>query len=243
MISFVFYFSGERLDNLEQTLRFLNKNEDLKNKEVILVCNDRIETEASNEYRGPKYKLFNLKLKSYMKPKMCNFGVDKATHDIVALLDGDRILPNRYFEKNAKKLNKKEFISTLVLHKLLGDYNDKDIELKNYEYVEELKSKTCQHHKKNLFSGNTLFYKKDYLDSGGMDESFVGYGYADNDMTMNIVSKGYTVKWNNDIELHLNHSKSFLYKSHLIEKPADFEKISRSNLEKLKHKWKSHKFF
>jgi predicted glycosyltransferase involved in capsule biosynthesis len=237
MISFVFYFSSKRLENLEQTLRFLDKNEDLKNKEVILVCNDSI----NKDFKIPNYKIFNLNLDSYMKPKMCNFGVDKSTCDIVALLDSDRILPNRYFEKNAKELNKKEFVSTLVLHKLLENYSDNDIELNNYKYVEEIKSKRFKFFKKNLFSGNTLFHKRDYLDSGGMDESFVGYGFADNDMTINVMSKRYTVRWKDDIELHLNHPMGFLYKKKSIEDTLEFKKISRSNLDRLKNKWKSYR--
>jgi predicted glycosyltransferase involved in capsule biosynthesis len=236
MISFIFYFSSKRLENLEQTLRFLNKNEDLKNKEIILVCNDEI----NKDFEIPNYKIFNLNIDSYMKPKMCNFGVDKAKHDIIALLDSDRILPSRYFEKNAESLNKKEFVSTLVLHKLLEDYSDEDIELKNYEYSEEIKSKRVKFFQKNLFSGNTLFYKKDYIESGGMDESFVGYGFADNDMTMNVMLKKYFVKWNNDIELHLNHPVEFLYKNKSLE-GYEFKKISRENLDKLKRKWKAYR--
>ena len=67
--------------------------------------------------------------------------------------------------------------------------------------------------KKNLFSGNTIFYKQDYLDCGGMDESFVGYGFADNDMNLNVISKGYKAVWLNDLEIHLNHNIEFLYEN------------------------------
>lgn len=231
MISFVFYFSARRLKNLEQTLRFLNNNENLKNKEVILVCNDNI----VYDFKIPNYKLFNLNIDTYIKPFLCNYGVNKAKYDIVALLDSDRILPYRYFEKKASSLQKKQFLSSLILHKLLNDYSDQEIELKKYKYKEEFKSKTCRLHSKNLFSGNTLFYKKDYIDSGGMDESFEGYGYADNDMTYNVISKGYSAIWNKEIEIHLNHSTDFLYKGKIL---YDFyPSVVISNLNKLKNKW------
>lgn len=233
MISFVFYFSNKRVENLKQTLRFLNKNEDLSVSEVVLVCNDSCNEEF---HINNNYKIFNLNLDTYNKPLLCNFGVNKAKFDIVALLDSDRILPYRYFEKNAMKLHKKQFVSSLILHKLLNDYTDNEIELRKYKYKEEIKSKKCEFFHKNLFSGNTLFYKKDYLDCGGMDESFIGYGFADNDMTLNVISKGCHASWNKNVEIHLNHPVEFLYKGKVLH-DNEFKKISKSNLEKLKSKW------
>jgi hypothetical protein len=235
MISFVFYFSNKRIENLKQTIRFLNKNENLKIHEIILVCNEI----CNEELNAPNSKIFNINLHTYNKPLLCNFGVDKAKHDIVALLDSDRILPYKYFEKTSCNLRKKQFSSSLILYKLLEDYNDEEIDLKKYEYKEEIKSKKCEFFHKNLFSGNTLFYKKDYFDCGGMDESFEGYGFADNDMTYNIMSKGYSICWNREIEIHLNHPVEFLYKGKILEND-EFKKISKGNLEKFKNKWIGH---
>jgi predicted glycosyltransferase involved in capsule biosynthesis len=168
---------------------------------------------------------------------LCNFGADKAKADIIAILDSDRILPVNYFEKKAKTLKKRQFLSSLFLHKLLEDHSDEEIKLEKYKYKEEIKSKKCEFFHKNLFSGNTLFYKKDYFDCGGMDESFEGYGFADNDMTYNVMSKGYSVCWNKEIEIHLNHPVEFLYKGKILT-DTEFKKISKNNLEKLKNKWK-----
>ena len=110
MISFVFYFSSRRIDNLRQTLRFLSKNENLKDKEVILVCNDSVQ----DDFLLPNYKLYNLNLDTYNKPNLCNFGVSKANCDIVALLDSDRILPFGYFEDIAKKIRRKQKNITII---------------------------------------------------------------------------------------------------------------------------------
>jgi hypothetical protein len=233
MISFVYYFSNKRIENLEQSLRFLKKNENLFNCDVVLVCNE----ETNHKFNIPNYKLFNLNLETYNKPLLCNFGVNNAKNDIIALLDGDRILPKRYFEKMAIKLKRKKFISNLILHKLIKDYTDFEIYLKKYQHKIEIKSKKCEYYYKNLFSGCTLFYKKDYQDSGGMDESFEGYGFADNDMTINVLSKGYTASWNNAVEVHLHHPIEFLYKGKIINNKQEFKKISKYNLDKLKNKW------
>jgi hypothetical protein len=233
MISFVFYFSSKRLENLHQTLRFLKKRENLCKNEVLLICNDEIK----EKFDLPNYKIINLKLESYHKPKMCNIGVYEASNELVALLDSDRILPHNYFENNAKKIQKKEFLSTTNLIKLIKNYTDDEIENNNFEHMTDEKSKRGTHLFKNLFSGNTLFFKKDYMESGGMDESFVGYGFADNDMSINIISKGYKSKWKSDIELHLHHDAEFVFEKKLISQEFEFKKISRKNLEKLVDKW------
>jgi len=233
MISFVFYFSSKRLDNLHQTLRFLKNRENLDKNEVILVCNDEI----NSNFSIPNYRIINLNLQSYNKPKMCNVGVSEASNEIVALLDSDRILPENYFKNNAKKLNSKEFISTTNLIKLIKDYSDEEIEQNKFEYFEDTKSKKGEILKKNLFSGNTLFFKQDYLDCGGMDESFVGYGFADNDMTLNVISKGYRAIWLKDLEVHLHHNIEFLYENKIINEEIEFKKVSRANLNKFIEKW------
>lgn len=233
MISFIFYFSSKRIENLRQTLRFLKKRENLNNSEVILVCNENI----NEDFDLPNYRILNLELSSYQKPKMCNIGVLEASNEIIALLDSDRILPYKYFEKNAKKIKPKQFLSTTKLFKLIKDYTDEDIELNNFEYIEDEKSKRGSYLKKNLFSGNTMFFKKDYLDCEGMDEDFIGYGFADNDMSIKVSSRNYKILWLNEMELHLHHEAEFLYQNEIINNEIKFKKISHGNLNNLIKKW------
>jgi predicted glycosyltransferase involved in capsule biosynthesis len=200
-ISFVIYFHSNRAKNLEQMLRFLFKRENLINSELVLICQDQY----NKNLLGIKPK--NLKLKYYHKTKMCNIGVDLAKNEIVALLDSDRILPSKYFEKIYKEIKPKQFVSTWKMYKLNREYTDQEIEKNEVIKLKDFKSienKTCS---KNLFAGNTVFYKKDYLDTGGMDESFYGYGFADTDMTMNIMSKNNDVIWRSEEEIHLFHPK------------------------------------
>ena len=233
MISFIFYFSIKRIENLKQTLRLLKKRENLDNSEVILVCNENV----NENFDLPNYRIINLNLPSYHKPKMCNIGVLEASNEVVALLDSDRILPYNYFEKNAKKIKPKQFLSTTKLFKLIKNYTDEDIELNNFEYAEDEKSKRGCYLKKNLFSGNTMFFKKDYLDCEGMDENFIGYGFADNDMSIKVSSRNYKVLWLNEIELHLHHDTEFLYHNEIINDEIKFKKISHKNLSNLIEKW------
>lgn len=205
MISFVVYFHSSRIENLKQTIRFLKKRENIPNSEFILVCQDNCLEQFNDS------TLINLNLDTYYKTKMCNIGVEKSKNNLIALLDSDRILPHGYFTSVIKKIKPRQFVSTWKMYKLNKKYTDEQIEQNDIEKIEDFKSTTNEVLCKNLFAGNTVFYKKDYLDSGGMDERFVGYGFADTDMTRNIMLKNYQVIWNKSEEIHLNHdSRVFL---------------------------------
>lgn len=209
-VSFVIYFCSQRIENLKQTLRFLNKRENLEKSEVLLICQD----ECDNVFN---YKLINLKLDLYHKTKMCNVGVELAKNQKIVLLDSDRILPHNYFEKTSKTINQGEFISTWKMFKLKKQYSDDQIEKNEIEKIKDFKSKENKTCSKNLFAGHTFFFKKDYQDAGGMDESFIGYGFADTDMTKNIMSKDYKVVWNNEEEIHLFHENIINFKGESID--------------------------
>lgn len=229
MISFVFCFHSERINNLEQTLRLLFKRE-TNIGEVILVCNDETERDF------PGCRLHNMRMDAYRKTIMCNFGVAEARFETIALLDSDRVLPKNYFSSiNAQP---GQFISCDNLANMSQEYSDEEIEgeISNLMFEMEIKSRKAEIRKKNIFSGNTVFLKNDYLNSGGMDESFVGYGFADNDMTMNIISKGYEPVWRNEIEIHLWHEKNIFMNGQKLIFP-EYKYISESNMNKFLSKW------
>lgn len=210
-VSFVIYFCSQRIENLNQTLRFLNKREDLSSSEIILICQDKYENNVLGN------KVINLNLDFYYKTKMCNIGVDLAKNQKIALLDSDRILPYNYFEQTSKEISPGEFISTWKMFKLKKPYSDDQINENKIEKIKDFKSKENKSCSKNLFAGHTLFFKKDYADSGGMDESFLGYGFADTDMTKNIMSKKYEIKWKDDEEIHLFHENIVNFKGETID--------------------------
>lgn len=230
MISFIYYFHSKRLENLKQTLRMLFKREKIIG-EVILVCNDFTKESFEN------CKLYNMNLSSYEKPKMCNFGVSKASNDIVAILDSDRILPKGYFEEVCKKIKPGLFFSCDKIFNLEDYYTDQQIESGRFTYSLELKSRKWDLFKKNLFAGNTTFMKKDYISVGGMDESFKGYGFADNDMTYNVFNKGMKAFWMDAFEIHLYHKKEVMKENKMLEW-KEYKKISEANMQKFLKKWK-----
>ena len=230
LISFVYYFHSRRVENLKQTLRMLFKREQ-NIKEVILVCNDVIEEKFEN------CLLFNMELCNYEKPKMCNFGISKASGSVVALLDSDRILPEGYFNEITKSIKKGDFFSCEKMLCLTRPHEDEEIESGKLDFEIEMKSKECEIRRKNLFSGNTVFFKEDYVRSGGMDERFVGYGFADNDMTLNITKKGMKPVWAEGEEIHLFHKKETMEEGKIVGFDT-YKNTSQKNLNRFLRKWK-----
>jgi len=204
MISFVIYYHSSRIENLEQTLRFLERREPaLHDSELVIVCQDESKTITS----AFRTKQFNLGLDTYMKPVMCNFGVKKSSHKIIALLDSDRILPHEYFTRNLSMVTSKIMITTRKLYSLNSAYTDIQIDSGQITKHPDYRSTSNKLRMKNMFSGNTMFLRDDYLSCGGMDESFVGYGYADNDMTENMSCHGCRGIYLEEEEIHLHHVK------------------------------------
>lgn len=214
MISFVIIFHPSRIENLYQTLRFLQKREN-QLQELILVCQTNC-LPIKSDFKTTKQ--INMNLETYHKTKMTNEGVRNANQNIIALLDSDRILPHNYFENTAKQLSKNQIVSSKKLFQLTSQYSDDQIELERVEKYEDFRSEDNISRRKNLFSGNTLMHKDDYWSIGGYDENYIGYGYADNDMTMKAIKSGMDIKWNESKELHLFHENKIIWKNETIEK-------------------------
>lgn len=228
MISYVFYAHLSRLENLRQTIYALKKREPSyhESQKIIVFQNGSCEIEGC--------EIYDLKLETYNKSKMCNFGVSKVSNHIVALLDSDRILPPCYFSENAKVITKNQMITAKSIIKFNKDVPYDFMTHQNYQYTKELRSETNVFGKKNLFSGNTMFFKETYDYLGGMDESFFGYGYADNDMTQKVISRNIKQIFRDLNEYHLNHEPTVCYKGVFFK---DYQIFCGINIMKYCIKW------
>lgn len=228
MISFIFYAHSSRINNLKQSVYFLYNNEKNIDKEIIVIY--------QNE--GPKIegtKIFNMNMSTYHKPKMCNYGISKSTYDINCIIDSDRILPENYFYKIFQNIQCNQMITTSHILNLNKEYSNKDIQNKNYQHNIEYRSQNNELRKKNLFSGNTVFFKKDFIKIGGMDEQYEGYGYADSDMNQTSIANGIESIYLDIPEIHLYHHRGVFYKDVFLE---DFQILSAINIIKYAIKWK-----
>jgi predicted glycosyltransferase involved in capsule biosynthesis len=163
---------------------------------------------------------------------MCNLGVNKSQSNKIVLLDSDRILPHRYFEHCFDLLDDYDFITTRCHYSLNKPYTDDDIIIDAIDKTQDFRSTTNELRRKNLFSGNTVFNKQAYLEVKGMDESFIGYGFADNDMTRKVTK----IHFLEMEELHLYHPKEFLWKGKKLDK-HNLQMMSMTNCMKYLQKW------
>lgn len=203
--SFIIRYHTRRLDNLLQTLRFLNlwQNSVISNSEVLLLCQDQC-GEIKTNFK--KTKNFNMNLSEMSMSKQLNFGVENSESDLIVLLDSDRILPYGYFKNIINHIQPREMISTLKMYKIPHMASDDDIINGEYGRIEEFRSINNKSLTRNIFSGNVLFWKKDFLECGGADEGYLGYGWEDHDLTESMLKTGVKpIFEKQSIELHLYH--------------------------------------
>lgn len=218
--SFVIGFHTARIENLNQTLRFLKKrhSEVIQECELVLVCQDTCEelTCPSKELRGDNWaskQHFNMKVECMQLPVLTNFGIEKASCDKIIVLESDRILPEGYFAEVIDQLEEGIQITTKNMIKFTRSFTDEEIATgqwklpwnQNASYKEEHRSNINEIGLRNMWSGNTAFMKSDFDKSGRMDEAYKGYGWADSDMTYTMEDSGVKSVYRDELEFHLWH--------------------------------------
>lgn len=220
--SFVIGFHTQRIHNLLQTLRFLAKDHEeiVEHSQLVAICQDNMdylknslnaeERQQFEEFesireRFEKSCLINTDIKNMHLPYLTNIGVKNCENEKVIILESDRLLPKGYFKSVIEELREGICITCKNMKKLLAPATDKEIENNLFSYKEECRSESNEIGVRNMWSGNTAIHKNDYYKSGKMDEYYVGYGWADSDMTNRMRKIGIQEIYKSDIELHLWH--------------------------------------
>lgn len=202
--SVIIPFSSDRLNNLQQTLRFLSLESCFLNSQIILICNDYI---PKLEHNFRYLNLINLNSDIYCRARMCNIGVSESIFEKLVILDSDRVLINSYFEKYIKNLKENECITAKKIRQTYKDLTDEEIKNGDYEYYIDHRSESNEMHKKGMFSGNTIMHKSTYINSGMMDETYLGYGYQDIDFESKVLKNSGVMNFVDEIEIHLFHDR------------------------------------
>jgi GT2 family glycosyltransferase len=214
MHSIIITFSNERIDNLKQTIRFLKKEKIASESELVLVC----QTNYNKKPKGFKsVRTINLNSDFYCRSKMCNLGVNESKGEIIILLDGDRVLEKNYFTNVCSEIKPNECITTGNHWQMTHPATDEEIENEKYEAIYNPKSVENKMHHRGSFSGNTVFLKSTYISVGGMDESYVNYGYQDIDFSRKMITQGMNMIFREEKELHLFHEKHSDWKIHTVQ--------------------------
>lgn len=202
--SFIIRFHTERIENLAQMLRFMAlwHKETIKNCELITVCQNKLMTPLCTEDWGI-HRNFDLDLKEMMLARVTNFGVKQANHEKIIILDSDRIFPTGYFSAVIDQMQQGVQITTQKMKKLKKDHTDSEVINEQFEFDWDNRSEDFG--TRNMWSGNTALMKSDFLKVGGMDESYIGYGWEDSDMCMTMKKAGVNCFYREEIELHLWH--------------------------------------
>ena len=210
--TFVIGFHSSRTDNLLQVMHFLTKDhfDLIKNCQIVTVCQDYLDFDKKTKLKNltKNFSLINhidLELSEMMLPLVTNTGISHAISDKVLLLESDRILPSGYFQSVVDQIKPKIMITCKNMKKLKKEFSNEDIESNKFDYKDEQRSELNKIGIKNMWSGNTAFWREDFYECGKMDENYVGYGWADSDMTNQMLKIGVQQIFTNDIELHLWH--------------------------------------
>jgi len=204
--SFIIGFHTARKDNLLQTLRFLDRWHfyTIQQCELITVCQDTLNFEIPSNMWF-RHKHFDLNLSEMSLPVVTNFGIDQSEFEKIIILESDRILPQNYFSSVIEQLHDGLQITTLNMKKLAKEYVDFEICREEFDYFNESRSPENQLGMRNMWSGNTALMKSDFIKAGKMDESYVGYGWADSDMCLTMEKTGVKSIYRDETELHLWH--------------------------------------
>lgn len=214
LASFVIGFHTARIDNLLQTLRFLIKDhpEVVSDSLLILACQDTTTNlnEHLQEFRSlqsvfAKSLVLDMNLPCMQLPKLTNVAIDLTETDRVIILESDRILPCGYFQSVIEQLGEGVQITCRKMKKLLEPTSDNVIESGTFNCRDEFRDQWNTIGVRNMWSGNTAIWKSDFLKAGRMDETYVGYGWADSDMTNRMEKAGVKSVYRDETELHLWH--------------------------------------
>lgn len=206
LATFIVPFPSARIDNVLQTVRFLERNHPdvCKESEIVFSCQDRCGN-IPNIFK--KNLLINLETDCMRKSKMMNEAAKRASSDLLVFLDSDRVLPSGYFDRVLKSFQPGTAVSTKNMWRLTEPASDEQIISGEFRYEEENKDLANTMLTRTMFAGNCTVSKTDFFRVGGCDESYHGYGFEDHDMTRTLESNGVKFIWHEDIELHLWHPK------------------------------------
>lgn len=211
MFTLLILFSNERIEYLKNSIELFKETNGYECCEKILIVDGKLNHNIDEFLIEEVHR----KNKYFCWADSINRGVDLASNDIIFYFDCDRIVPVNYFQEAIKVLkNKNVFVYAEMLYKIKRHMNcfelrkcRENLNLYHNDLSEDFRiSDPLFLSRKNPFSGGVGFYKKKYVEMGGFDESFKGWGYPDYDFFMRVTKEDKNLLFPlNLIELHQYH--------------------------------------
>jgi hypothetical protein len=215
LASFVIPCHTARIDNLLHTIKFLIRDHRsvVEWSDLSIEFQDNYEAlpiEQINELETLREEFHRSSITSHNikqmnLPYLVNSGVEGAETDRIFVLESDRILEANYFKWALKELREGVQITCKNMRKLTKPATEEEILNFKYEFKSESRSETNEIGMRNMWSGNTAILKSDFFRTGQMDERYIGYGWADSDMTNRTKVAGIQSIFRHEMELHLWH--------------------------------------
>ena len=203
-LTFLIYFSTDRLHNLQQMLAFLAEREQGIDARLLLLCQNG----SPHVPAVFPTTLINLRETRYKRARAINIGMKNIQTEKVAIMDSDRVLPPNYFTRHSN-FERGTVLSTRHLFNLARAATDDEVRYQHNlvgEWWKRMDDPTFP--QRNIMSGNTLMYREDFFNCGGMDETYTGYGFQDNDFAMQALKCGLTFTFVDEVEIHLHHERA-----------------------------------
>ena len=219
----------KRMDNLKIVLKYLKF---IGVKHVILSEEDaysHLESliEIFKEDFDDITLIFTYSSKSFNKSVAANEGVKKASTPFIAIMDSDVLISKETFDKTLSLINSfYDFV--YPFNRMVKQIYDPFIDVENFNFDEvdsELETRINA-------DGGFLFCRKDsFLNVGGYDETFEGWGGEDNDLCIRMNLSDYKVTRLNNVLYHLHHQKEksnrsnvqFLFDNYYLSKFQDID--------------------
>lgn len=217
MISLIVLAASHREAQLKQFIECLEEEEVFNSCQKILVFDGKLKSIEDHQLNVLDWEVAVPKRIDglYCWSNAINEGIKRSNFDKILYLDGDRIVSSSFFSE-IKNIKDNEF---LFPKNLYGFKNDMPLEKikeykKNQTFCKKLMLKDYREFKnpdnsfgrKNPMSGCVAFTKKTYIRTGGFDQMYTGYGYADIDYFRKTYNLGCEFIPFDCVEYHLYHT-------------------------------------
>lgn len=208
MISIFIIYSPDRKEILEKTISCLQEVKGYSNAQKILIVDGKSNIFPDN------WEIYEIEKKEYFHWKTAwDTAISVMKYDLFWYLESDRIVSKNYLELALDQFEENTIFYPKNLYSLTEDVSLQRLKrLRDYQKPSKLlivdKRETVPkvEFKRNPISGNVLMSKQSYLNSGGMDERFYGWGFFDWDYFKTTYDLGYKFIQIESIELHQKHT-------------------------------------
>lgn len=196
--------SSERKNNLDVVLEQLSKRE--QSKIIVLEADNESKYKVPENYTNVTYHFVKDDTPIFYRTKYLNVLLREAETSIVGIWDTDVIVPNEQINESIADIRNGRAVMSYPYD---GHFNFCSLEdsfvFREYRMIEFLKDKIYHNCVLHSVGGAFLVHKDYYLEAGGENEHFYGWGMEDMERVKRIEILGFPVSRASGALYHLFH--------------------------------------